>query len=196
MSEQESRDALRERLGALEDQVNTLETRVSPAVDRDIPLLKGTLRSIVGGDIHSLDDLPQAARTFHDRREQRDARLRAIETQLDALSNIDGDSSTKHEKYRAVLAFAQNKRSTSSKVTVSPSEIQGCTGVSRRYAYDLLENIAEDVDGACLRQSKQIDTGSGTKQKPKALLVDCETIHTDDDTVNNFTTDGGDQDRT
>lgn len=194
MSEPQSHKALRERVAALEDQMNRLETQVAAAVDRDIPLLKGTIRGVVGDDIDSLDELPAAGRTFHERCTDRAARLQAVETRLDALSDVDSERSTKHEKYRAVLAFAQNKRANNSKVTVSPTEIQGCTGVSRRYAYDLLDNIAADVDGASVRQSKQVDTGTGTKQKTKALLVDCDIAHTSDDGVNKFTTSGGDQD--
>lgn len=45
----------------------------------------------------------------------------------------DTDALTKAEKITAVLVFAQNKAGDDGKVAVTPAEIRGCTGVSRRY---------------------------------------------------------------
>jgi len=87
-----------------------------------------------------------------------------------------------------VLAFAQNKAGESGKVAVTPAEIRGCTGVSRRYAYDLVDAVAADVAGVQVRESKRVRTGNGTERKQKALLVDCERVHELDDAVNSFTT--------
>jgi|AntDeeMetageno51_2_1112566.scaffolds.fasta_scaffold05005_1 hypothetical protein len=35
----------------------------------------------------------------------------------------------------------------STKVDVSPAEIKGCTGVSQRYAYDLVDEVGADIVG-------------------------------------------------
>ena len=42
-------------------------------------------------------------------------------------------NTSKAAKYQTVLAFAQNNHSGTGKVAISPAEIKGCTGVSRRY---------------------------------------------------------------
>jgi hypothetical protein len=55
-----------------------------------------------------------------------------------------------------VLAFAHNKANGTDKVAVTPAEIRGCTGVSRRYAYDLVDTIATDIDGTRVRDPKQV----------------------------------------
>jgi ribosomal 50S subunit-associated protein YjgA (DUF615 family) len=91
-----------------------------------------------------------------------------------------------------VLSFAANKADDSGKVAVTPAEIRGCTGVSRRYAYDLVDAIAAAVDSVRVRQSQEITTGTGTEHKQKALLVDCDRVHAVEEVVNSFTTRDGD----
>lgn len=71
-----------------------------------------------------------------------------------------------------MLSFVANKHSSNGKVAVSHTEIRGCTGVSRRYAYDLIESTGEDVEGVRVRD-EQVPTGSGGESKRKALFVDC-----------------------
>jgi hypothetical protein len=74
---------------------------------------------------------------------------------------------------------------------VTPAEIRGGTGVSRRYAYDLVDTLAVDVDGIAVRESQQVKTGSETEREQKALLVDCEQVHDVSEAVKEFTTRGG-----
>jgi len=99
------------------------------------------------------------------------------------------------EKLAAVLAFAMNKRNGRSKVAVSPQEVRGCAGVSRRYAYELIDVMGEEVTGVTVRDPHRVETGSGTKQKGKALLVDCEAVHNSGEGVNQVTTGGDRNDR-
>ena len=113
-----------------------------------------------------------------------------LEAQVAQLGEVGADRSTKAEKYTAVLRFAANKRMANGKVAVSPVEIKGCTGVSRRYAYDLVEAMADDLDGVAVREAQEVETGSGTTQKPKALLVDCDAIQASGGAVNEVTTAG------
>lgn len=89
------------------------------------------------------------------------------------------------------MAFAANEAAGDGKVAVTPAEIRGLTGVSRRYAYDLVDPIAADVDGVPVRESQQVTTGTGTKHEQKALLVDCEEVHGLAEAVNLLTTEGG-----
>lgn len=52
-----------------------------------------------------------------------------------------------------MLAFALNNRNGRLKVAVSPQEVRGCAGVSRSYAYELIDTMGEDVTGATVRES-------------------------------------------
>jgi hypothetical protein len=155
---------------------------------RDIPLLKGTVRAIISAEIDSLEELPAAGRAFGRRVVDREERLSQVEARLDVLGR-HSDASTKADKIAAVLAFAQNKAG-GGKVAVTPAEIRGCTGVSRRYAYDLVDAIAEEVAGVRIREGGTVQTASGTERKPKALLVDCERVHDQREAVKQFTTGG------
>lgn len=197
MSQDTETDAreLRERLAALEERVDALASTLETATNRDIPLLKGTVRSIVDADIETIEEFPAAGRAFGRHCAERDERLREVEARVEVL-HTHTDASTKAEKFAAVLSFAQNKADSRGKVAVTPAEIRGCTGVSRRYAYDLVDSIAAEVDGVAVRESQQVQTGSGTERKGKALLVDCEQVHELRGAVKEFTTrDGGDSGR-
>ena len=141
---------LRERLKALKNRVETVESRLETATNRDIPLLKGTFRSIVNADIETIEEFPAAGRAFGEQYAERGDRLADVEARLEVLGTHT-DASTKAEKFAAVLSFAQNKADGNGKVAVTPAEIRGCTGVSRRYAYDLVDLIASEVDGAALQ---------------------------------------------
>ncbi|NHN46486.1 hypothetical protein G9464_02570 [Halostella sp. JP-L12] len=117
-------EALERRLAALEDAIHDLEETVSRATNRDIPLLTGTLRALVDADIETLEELPDAGRTFRQHCAEREERLRAVEAQIDALGDAEAAKTTKAEKYGAILSFAHNKRNGNAKVAVSPAEIK------------------------------------------------------------------------
>mgnify|MGYP000610221254 CR=1 FL=1 len=190
MDQQDEVDGLRERVGELEHQLEAVQAELQVAANRDVPLLKGTVRGMLHEEIETTDELPPAGRAFGQRIAERRERLEQLEARLEMLTHHT-NTSTKAEKITAVLTFAQNKANGSGKVAVTPAEIRGCTGVSRRYAYDLVDAIADDVPGVQVRESTQVKTTKGTKRKQKALLVDCEEVHGLDEAVNSFTTPTG-----
>lgn len=169
--------------------IAALGEEVSAVTNRDIPLLKGTLRRLLG--VESVDDLPAAARAVQGQLEAVEDRLSAVEARLDRLGDVGTEATTKEEKFAAVLAFAMNKRNGSSKVAVSPQEVKGCTGVSRRYAYDLIDAMGASIDGVEVREARTVPTGTGPERQGKALLVNCERVHELDGGVNRFNTRGG-----
>ncbi|WP_435065530.1 hypothetical protein [Halobaculum sp. EA56] len=145
---------------------------------------------MVNGDVETVDELPAAGRTFSQRVAERGERLEELEARLEVLAQHT-DASTKAEKITAILMFAQNKANERGKVAVTPAEIRGCTGVSRRYAYDLVEAVAAGVDGVQVRESKQVRTGNGSEHKQKTLLIDCEGVRELNDAVDSYTTSNG-----
>ena len=185
----EDTDSLAERVATLEATVTALCNRLDTATNRDIPLLKGTVRAIVDAEIDNIGELPDAGRAFHPDVATHAERLDTVEEQLTALGDIGTAKTTKEEKLAAICAFAQNKGGNqSATVAVTADEIQGCVGVSRRYAYELIDDAAATLDGARVREATDVQTSTGVEQKKKALLVDCEVVHGDDAGVNKFTT--------
>lgn len=186
---------LAERVATLEATVAELCERLDAATNRDVPLLKGTVRAVVGAEIDAIGELPDAGRAFNQQVATYDERLTAIEQQVDALGDVGAEKTTKEQKLAAIITFAGNKRGGPSEtVAVTADEIQGCVGVSRRYAYELIDEAAAVRDGMRVREATDVQTGSGVEHKKKALLVDCEQGHTDTVGVNQFTTrDMGDE---
>jgi hypothetical protein len=156
--------------------------------NRDLPLLKGTIRGLAAEDVETVEDFPAAGRSLRAELDALAERVAALEDRVAALGDVGTNPSTKEEKYAAVLAFAANKDTSTGKVAVTPSEVQGCTGVSRRYAYELIEAMDRDIEGVRVRDATAVQTGAGVEQKPKALLVDCDRVHATGDGVNQFTT--------
>lgn len=107
---------------------------------------------MLGSDIETIDDLPATGRGFGQAVVERDGRLSQIKAQFEVLQQST-DPSTKVKKAATILAFAANKAADDGKVAVTPVEVRGCTGVSRQYAYDLVDAIAADVDSVCVRES-------------------------------------------
>lgn len=157
-------ETLEDRLTALEQQLDTIQRDVAAATNRDIPLLKGTVRALLHGEVETIDELPAAGRAFGRAVVARGERLSQLEAQVDVIQQST-DPSTKAEKVATVLAFAANKAAADGKVAVTPAEIRGCTGVSRRYAYDLVETIAADAPRCVHRHSTASTTASGLASK-------------------------------
>jgi len=187
-------ETLAARVAALEEAVADVQARLDGAVDRDIPLLKGTIRTAIDAEISSIGDLPDAGREFNRRVDTYDERLEELEQQAAALGDIETAKTTKEQKLAAILRFAENKRGQQAKVAVTADEIQGCVGVSRWYAYDLIDDAAELVDGMRVREATDVQTSTGVEHKNKALLIDCERVHEDGATVDSFTTRNGGED--
>lgn len=181
-----------ENRAAMTQDLETIQSRLNHVADRQLPLVVATLRRIFGTELDDLAELPALADDFQDRLAALDARLERVEARLETFDGIDAEPTSKADKIARVLAYASNKGDAGqSTVAVSAAEIKGCVGVSRRYAYDLVEAIAGEVGGCRLREAKTVQTSTGTKHKPKAVLVDCEGVHGPDGAVNSFTTENG-----
>lgn len=191
-TDEDSSPELRQRVATLEDEVETLREDVGAITRKDLPLLKATLRVMADADIEAIDELPTAGRSFRRQLEEFETTLASLDRRLALLGDIEADKSTKDQKIAAVLAFADNKRDAEqSTIAVTAHEVKGCVGVSRRYAYDLMEAMADDLDGVSVREATRVTTGTGEQRKKKAILVDCERVHEDTEPVNSFTTGGG-----
>ena len=114
--------------------------------------------------------------------------------QLSAIADVGGKKTSKDEKITAIATFAMRKSdANSTKVLVDAGEIQGCVDCSRRYAYDLIDDLAEDdrAEWASLQKAESVPTHKGHREKKKALRVDVDVLREssqDYGVVNKFTT--------
>jgi BMFP domain-containing protein YqiC len=117
-------------------------------------------------------------------------RLDALEARIDV---VEDGSSTKSGKIRQIVAGAENNRTGGQPaVVMDAAKIVTVTGVSRRYAYDLIDDLPEKHHWILTRSeargrqfgSVEIDDGKQTK----AIVIDFEALHSDPESVNKFTT--------
>lgn len=112
--------------------------------------------------------------------------------QLESLKDVTDTKTTKEEKVASIIQFGENQRGGAPKWNITAKEIRGVTGVSRRYAYDLIEDIAESYDWAELRdgrtQPSAKNAGETKIRWKKAVQIDYELLHSDHGSVNKFTT--------
>jgi hypothetical protein len=111
-----------------------------------------------------------------------------------AVEKMTTDAGRKKDKVRKILDFAQNKRSGQAVVKVTPQDVKGATGVSRRYAYQLT-HPEDGLPGEypwCLEPeemdqygSLEIDRSDGDE---RVMGIDFEGVHKSPAPVNKFIT--------
>lgn len=174
-----TRAELEEYIDGLESRVETLESTVED-VRSSSGRGRASIQKRISGIEDELDELQTAVGSHGE--------------QLEAVADVGEEKTGKGEKVAAIAAFAMQKvDGGQTKTTVEASEIRGCVGVSRRYAYDLIDAIGDDSqhEWATVRDEQTVTTGSGTARKKKALKVDCDRLRESShspESVNKFTT--------
>ncbi|UIO98877.1 hypothetical protein Hbl1158_10060 [Halobaculum sp. CBA1158] len=122
----------------------------------------------------------------------------SIQETVDRLGDIGSNKTSKEQKIAAVVTYADQARETDqSRITVTRKNVKGAAGVSRRYAYDLVDDMI-DGDGENgtvgpdgfdwaldpAAQSRAIDQDAPTK----GVLIDFDVLHDDPAAVNKFIT--------
>ncbi|MDG5820668.1 hypothetical protein [Natronococcus sp. A-GB7] len=170
---------------------------VAPRSAEDVKELVDSLRDRVNNfearlDAFSswLENTDDRVSELEDENNELRARLDSLEARMDVLE--DG-SSSKNGKVRQIVAGAENNRTGEQPaVVMDAAKIVTVTGVSRRYAYDLIEDLPEQHYWILTRSearerqfgSIEIDDGKQTK----AIVIDFEALHSDPEAVNKFTT--------
>lgn len=119
-------------------------------------------------------------------------RVEELESENERLRQRLDDGDTKQGKVARVVDYALNKRSGGeAAVKLTPKEIKGATGVSRRYAYDLVDDLPEQYDWFLspeeMQQYGSIELDLSSQQK--CVGIDFEGVHSEGCPVNKFTTD-------
>lgn len=154
--------------------------------DRDLAALKKFAFALADDDTDDLFDAVDEAI----------ARVETLETELaelndvrDMLADVTAEKTSKEKKIGAIVTYATNtRRDEQPAVTVLPKTITGVAEVSRRYAYDLVDDMVNTYDWA--HDPAAVDRyGSVERDRPqKGVLVDFEGVHGEPCPVNKFTT--------
>jgi len=143
----------------------------------DVGLLEATYRG--------LDRLESLEQSLHELEEENDD----LRNRLDKLGDIGQEKTSKEQKVAAIVTYAENSRGNGDEaVTVLPKTIKGLVDVSRRYCYDIVDDMVETYDWA--HDPAEISQyGSVEKDTPqKGVCIDFEGVHGEPVPVNKFTT--------
>lgn len=118
-----------------------------------------------------------------------------LENRLDALESnvgiLEETGSSKEMKVRDIVGQAVNLADADQPGAVlTARDIKGATGCTRRYAYDLIDDLPDEYH--FLKDRKEVkqygDLELDWDAQARGLFVDLEQLHTDPEAVNKFTT--------
>lgn len=139
---------------------------------------------------------------LQDRIETLEAENEQLQERIEALGDIGTQKTSKEAKIASIITFAENSRKEDQNaVKVLPSDICGVANVSRRYAYELIDDMingdgqngavgpdgyswAHNPDEISQYGSMEIDS----KEVRKGVIIDFEGVHGESVSVNNFNT--------
>jgi regulator of replication initiation timing len=146
---------------------------------------------IIGLDRRLKDTQTLVFETLKPRLDELEGRVDELEAENERLRARLSESGGKEEKVAAIVRFALNKRGAADDaIKITPEEIKGATGVSRRYAYDLVDDLPDEFDW-CLRPEEMQQYGAielDLSSQAKCLGIDFAGVHSAGCPVNKFTT--------
>lgn len=178
----------------LESEVEDLRAevdKIQEVANRDVAIIKGALTNLLG--VKDIEELPAAGQSLRDRLDDQDESIADVEDQVEALDGVIADGGGgKSSKIRDIVQMADNRRSDEGRVLMTVPDIIDATGVSRRYAYDLIEDLPDDREWILAREEmKQYgDLQIDKDEQTKAIGIDFEGVHGRPCPVNKFTTGG------
>lgn len=119
-------------------------------------------------------------------------RVDALDAENQRLRDRLDETNGKAAKVRAIVQYADRVRNGDPAVKLTAKEIQGAADCSRRYAYDLMDDLPREYDWFLTPQemaqygSLEIDNGD-----ERRLGVDFEGVHSAGCPLNKFTTRDG-----
>lgn len=99
------------------------------------------------------------------------------------FEEIQTDVGNKTTTIAKIVSYADRVRE-GSVVTVRPKEMKGAADISKRYAYDLVDEIDDTYDWAWDPRSEQ--RAADEHSRNKALRIDFELLHQDRAALNQF----------
>lgn len=143
-------------------------------------------------ELEAIESAVERVEGLAEENERLRGRVAELEAQVDNISDIGAEKSTKEEKIAALVTWAQRQASdqTADRVVIKARDIVGCTGVSRRYAYDLIDDLPTKYEWLLDRSdvSQYGDLELDRDSQDRAVVVDLELLHEDEGSVNKFTT--------
>lgn len=156
---------------------------------RDLAALKQLATRLADVDEDEDPSLFEMVDRAIERVERMDQRLDELDQVSDMLADVGEHKTTKEAKVAAIVTYADNtRRDEQPGVTVLPRVVKGVTEVSRRYAYDLVDDMIDEYEWA--HDPAEVDRYGAVERDTvqKGVLIDFEGVHGEPVPVNKFTT--------
>ena len=160
----------------------------------ELPVRVDTISNGLAHANRQIEDLQESLEEICAENEQLRDRVETLERRL---ASIDETCDSRESKVRAIVRKAQNLRQEGQKgVALTPRDVKGATGVSRRWSYTLCdaeEGLPAEYEWILSRDEarKQIYGHleiDGQTQRT-GIIIDFEALHNDREAVNRFITD-------
>jgi len=120
-------------------------------------------------------------------------RVDTLEAENERLRSRLDENQSKEDKVGSLVEYASNKRDhDQAVVALSPQEIKGAYGCSRRHAYNLVDDLPGEyhwiLSGEFLAESQYGSLERDTSKVGKRIGIDFEGVHTAGCPVNHFIT--------
>ena len=193
-----TRDELEAHIRDLEGELDAMGEEMRQ-METDMAFIKKSLITLTDADLGEemgVMELPQFAEQTRGSIEDLQSATKSHGETLATIADVESDKSSEGEKIGAIVAYADQARS-GTKALVTPKEIAGATGCSKRYAYDLIDKIggldddASEFDEgpypwAAVRKATTVPTANGSEKKAKALKIDFDRVQRDSGALNQF----------
>lgn len=151
---------------------SSTESSAAKTTQEQIQDLENRVSAIANGVTNAnreIEDLQEEVSTLSDR-------LEAVESRLDVLE--DASPKGKDAKVAALVEYAEGAKGPNQQgVALKAKEIKGTCSCTRRYAYDLMDELPQEYHFISERD-----------KNGRRLLIDFEALHSDPEAVNKFTT--------
>lgn len=184
------RDALEDEVHTLRSEVDQLRNEVDKlqeVANRDLAIMKGAMVNLL--DVDDIEALPAASEDLR----ETIAETRQEVSALDGVITDGGGG--KEGKVAQIVQLAANRRTDEDIIKLSAKNIVDATGVSRRYAYDLMD---PDIDTSLPNQYDWVlakddlrqygDVEMDLSSQAKCIGIDFNGTRSDGCPVNKFTT--------
>jgi hypothetical protein len=141
----------------------------------------------------NLEDFPTAARELRETVDGHGDELDDLRSEVSSIGDAmaDGGNGGKQAKVFDIVQQARNLRERDQPVVkLKARDIVAATGCSRRYAYDLMDDLPEEHNFLLSPAEMQQYGDLELDNDERALGVDFEGVHSDGVPVNKFTTGG------
>ena len=160
----------------------------------DHAALRQLIWALAPGESEDYDTIVDGARAAIEEHRALQERVDDLEQRLDKIGDIGAEKTNKEQKVAAIVTYASQKDAGMRGTVVKPKEIAGVANVSKRYAYDLIDDIVKgDGEDGSLRDGGYpwaLDATAQTsvdKEAPgRGLVVDFDRLHEDSESLNKF----------